>query len=85
MSVKKFPRWDDDPVNGTPECCIHWRGGHDVERFRFWIGHPDRLRVEQEDGRWFVLRNGQFLVACPTESVAREIAEILRKDAPEDG
>lgn len=40
---------------------------------------------QQEDGRWFVLRNGQFLVACPTESVAREIAEILRKDAAEDG
>lgn len=40
---------------------------------------------EQEDGRWFVLRNGQFLVACPTESAAREIAEILRKDAAEDG
>lgn len=47
---------------------------------------PDEFACEQqEDGRWFVLRNGQFLVACPTESVAREIAEILRKDAAEDG
>ncbi len=47
---------------------------------------PDEFTCEQqEDGRWFVLRNGQFLVACPTESVAREIAEILRKDAAEDG
>ena len=53
--VKKFPRWDDDPANGTPECCIHWRGGHDVQRFRFWIGHPDRLQVLQEDGRWWLV------------------------------
>ena len=53
--VKKSPRWDDDPQNGTPECCIHWRGGQGVERFRFWLGHPDRLQVVQEDGRWWLV------------------------------
>lgn len=36
---------------------------------------------EQEDGRWFVLRNGCFFIACPTERVAKEAIEILRKDA----
>lgn len=40
---------------------------------------------QQEDGRWFVLRDGKFLVACTTESAAREIAEMLRKDAEKDG
>lgn len=47
--VKKVPRWDDDPEHGTPECCLHWRGWHDHGRVEFWIGHPDRLRLEQEE------------------------------------
>ena len=38
----------------------------------------------QADGLWFVLRNGAFFVACPTESIAKEIVEILRKDAEMD-
>ena len=43
---------------------------------------PDEFTCrQQEDGRWFVLRNGEFLCACPTESVAKEISEMLRKDA----
>ena len=39
---------------------------------------------EQEDGRWFVLRNGRFFIACPSERVAKETIEFLRKDAEKD-
>ena len=35
----------------------------------------------QEDGRWFVLRNGKFFIACSSERTAREALEIIRKDA----
>ena len=40
-SAKKVPRWDDDPQNGVPECVLHW--------------HPDRLRVEQDGGKWWLV------------------------------
>ena len=53
--VRKVPAWDDDPENGLPECVLHWNGEHQVERFRFWLGHPDRLRVVQEDGKWWLV------------------------------
>ena len=52
--VKKVPRWDDDPQNGTPECVLHWSGAHQAWRFRLWLGHPDRLRVENEGGKWWL-------------------------------
>ena len=38
-------------------------------------------KSEEEDGLWFILRNGEFFCACSTESTAREIMEYLKKDA----
>ena len=71
-AVKKVPRWDDDPANGEPECVLHWSGAHQAWRFRLWLGHPDRLRVEQDGGRWWLvdlwtgerqrLKQGQMVV-----------------------
>ena len=55
MPVRKLPAWDDDPANGKPECVLHWCGAHQAGRFRFWLGHPDRLRVEQDGGKWWLL------------------------------
>lgn len=36
---------------------------------------------QQEDGRWFIFRKGQFFLACASERTAKEVIEILRKDA----
>ena len=55
MPVRGVPAWDDDPAHGTPECCLHWNGAHQVWRFRYWLGHPDRLRVENDGGKWWLV------------------------------
>ena len=46
--------------------------------------HEEFTCEQQEDGRWFVLQNGRFLVACPSESVAKNISEMLRKDTEDE-
>ena len=53
--VKKVPRWDDDPENGEPECCLSWTGAHQAWRFRLWMGHPDRLQLVNENGKWWLV------------------------------
>ena len=52
--VKKIPRWDDDPTNGEPECCLQWCGAHQAWRFRLWLGHPDRIKLVNEGGKWWL-------------------------------
>ena len=70
--VKKVPRWDDDPENGTPECSLHWFGQQDNARLVFWMGHPDRLSlrsmgdrtwlVDEWTDQWQILKPGCLIV-----------------------
>lgn len=46
---------------------------------------PEEFTCEQqEDGRWFIYRSGQFFLACASERTAKEVIEILRKDAEDE-
>ena len=48
------------------------------------FGNDEYTYKQGNDGLWDVYEDGTFLVTCSTESAAREIVEILRKDAKRD-
>lgn len=39
---------------------------------------------QEPDGGWIVTKNGDFFISCSSEQAAKQVTELLRKDAGGD-